>query len=178
MGRYRGAITGWAFRASFFLPVLMCYIPIHKPLYQTFSAWSSRNPWLPTDLDFQDSSLSLRTTTCSHGFACLQGSKPLQSKLPITTKCLEEVSDSLTTSRDLPSRLAGLGVYGQCPPETVKTEAKPSLQSNNEHGVAAAIKEYVLGWSLRNGRNWKLIFIKTTLKRWFFYQSSITPPVS
>ena len=47
---------------------------------------------------------------------------------------------------DLPMlRLAGLGVAMGNAPEAVKTEANAVTKSNNEHGVAEAIKEYVLG---------------------------------
>ena len=59
---------------------------------------------------------------------------------------LEEIMTVGDNFNDLPMlRLAGLGVAMGNAPETVKTEAKAVTKSNNEHGVAEAIKEYVLG---------------------------------
>ena len=58
---------------------------------------------------------------------------------------LEEVMTIGDNFNDLPMlRLAGLGVAMGNAPETVKTEANAVTKSNNEHGVAEAIKEYVL----------------------------------
>ena len=59
---------------------------------------------------------------------------------------LEEVMTVGDNFNDLPMlRLAGLGVAMDNAPEAVKNEAKAVTKSNNEHGVAEAIKEYVLG---------------------------------
>ena len=59
---------------------------------------------------------------------------------------LEQVMTVGDNFNDLPMlRLAGLGVAMGNAPEAVKTEAKAVTKSNNEHGVAEAIKEYVLG---------------------------------
>ena len=59
---------------------------------------------------------------------------------------LEQVMTIGDNFNDLPMlRLAGLGVAMGNAPETVKTEANAVTKSNNEHGVAEAIKEYVLG---------------------------------
>ena len=59
---------------------------------------------------------------------------------------LEEVMTVGDNFNDLPMlRLAGLGVAMDNAPEAVKTEANAVTKSNNEHGVAEAIKEYVLG---------------------------------
>ena len=59
---------------------------------------------------------------------------------------LEQVMTIGDNFNDLPMlRLAGLGVAMGNAPEAVKTEAKAVTKSNNEHGVAEAIKEYVLG---------------------------------
>ena len=59
---------------------------------------------------------------------------------------LEQVMTIGDNFNDLPMlRLAGLGVAMGNAPEAVKTEANAVTKSNNEHGVAEAIKEYVLG---------------------------------
>ena len=129
------------------LPVLDVLIPIHKLLLiDEAPVIQKLHDYLQT-LDFSKTAFYLSKdnymeVTAKH----VSKEQALYELAQHYQVPLEEVMTVGDNFNDLPMlRLAGLGVAMGNAPETVKTEAKAVTKSNNEHGVAEAIKEYVLG---------------------------------
>ena len=129
------------------LPVLDVLIPIHKLLLiDEAPVIQKLHDYLQT-LDFSKTAFYLSKdnymeVTAKH----VSKEQALHEIAQHYQVPLEEVMTIGDNFNDLPMlRLAGLGVAMGNAPETVKTEAKTVTKSNNEHGVAEAIKEYVLG---------------------------------
>lgn len=129
------------------LPVLDALIPIHKLLLiDEASVIQKLHDYLQT-LDFSKTAFYLSKdnymeVTAKH----VSKEQALYELAQHYQVPLEEVMTVGDNFNDLPMlRLAGLGVAMDNAPEAVKNEAKAVTKSNNEHGVAEAIKEYVLG---------------------------------
>lgn len=129
------------------LPVLDVLIPIHKLLLiDEAPVIQKLHDYLQT-LDFSKTAFYLSKdnymeVTAKH----VSKEQALHEIAQYYQVPLEEVMTVGDNFNDLPMlRLAGLGVAMGNAPETVKTEANAVTKSNNEHGVAEAIKEYVLG---------------------------------
>lgn len=129
------------------LPVLDALIPIHKLLLiDEAPVIQKLHDYLQT-LDFSKTAFYLSKdnymeVTAKH----VSKEQALHEIAQHYQVPLEEVMTIGDNFNDLPMlRLAGLGVAMGNAPETVKTEANAVTKSNNEHGVAEAIKEYVLG---------------------------------
>ena len=129
------------------LPVLDVLIPIHKLLLiDEAPVIQKLHDYLQT-LDFSKTAFYLSKdnymeVTAKH----VSKEQALHEIAQHYQVPLEEVMTIGDNFNDLPMlRLAGLGVAMGNAPETVKTEANAVTKSNNEHGVAEAIKEYVLG---------------------------------
>lgn len=129
------------------MPVLDVLVPIHKLLLiDEASVIQKLHDYLQT-LDFSKTAFYLSKdnymeVTAKH----VSKEQALYEIAQHYQVPLEEVMTIGDNFNDLPMlRLAGLGVAMGNAPETVKTEAKTVTKSNNEHGVAEAIKEYVLG---------------------------------
>ncbi|WP_061601698.1 Cof-type HAD-IIB family hydrolase [Streptococcus gordonii] len=129
------------------LPVLDVLIPIHKLLLiDEAPVIQKLHDYLQT-LDFSKTAFYLSKdnymeVTAKH----VSKEQALHEIAQHYQVPLEEVMTVGDNFNDLPMlRLAGLGVAMGNAPETVKTEANAVTKSNNEHGVAEAIKEYVLG---------------------------------
>ena len=128
------------------LPVLDVLIPAHKLLLIDEAAIIQElHAYLQT-IDFpntafylsKDNYLEVTHKEVSKEQALLEVAKHYQ--IP-----LEQVMTIGDNFNDLPMlRLAGLGVAMGNAPETVKAEATVVTKSNNQHGVAKAIEEYVL----------------------------------
>ena len=128
------------------LPVLDVLIPAHKLLLIDEAAVIQQlHAYLQT-MDFpntafylsKDNYLEVTHKQVSKEQALLEVAKHYQ--IP-----LEQVMTIGDNFNDLPMlRLAGLGVAMGNAPETVKAEATVVTKSNNQHGVAKAIEEYVL----------------------------------
>lgn len=129
------------------LPVLDALIPIHKLLLiDEAPVIQKLHDYLQT-LDFSKTAFYLSKdnymeVTAKH----VSKEQALYELAQHYQVPLEEVMTVGDNFNDLPMlRLAGLGVAMDNAPEAVKNEAKAVTKSNNEHGVAEAIKEYVLG---------------------------------
>lgn len=129
------------------LPVLDVLIPIHKLLLiDEAPVIQKLHDYLQT-LDFSKTAFYLSKdnymeVTAKH----VSKEQALYEIAQHYQVPLEEVMTVGDNFNDLPMlRLAGLGVAMGNAPEAVKTEANAVTKSNNEHGVAEAIKEYVLG---------------------------------
>ena len=129
------------------LPALDVLIPIHKLLLiDEAPAIQKLHDYLQT-LDFSKTAFYLSKdnymeVTAKH----VSKEQALYEIAQHYQVPLEEVMTIGDNFNDLPMlRLSGLGVAMGNAPEAVKTEAKAVTKSNNEHGVAKAIKEYVLG---------------------------------
>ena len=129
------------------LPVLDALIPIHKLLLiDEAPVIQKLHDYLQT-LDFSKTAFYLSKdnymeVTAKH----VSKEQALHELAQHYQVPLEQVMSIGDNFNDLPMlRLAGLGVAMGNAPEAVKTEAKAVTKSNNEHGVAEAIKEYVLG---------------------------------
>ena len=129
------------------LPVLDVLIPIHKLLLiDEAPVIQKLHDYLQT-LDFSKTAFYLSKdnymeVTAKH----VSKEQALHEIAQHYQVPLEEVMTVGDNFNDLPMlRLAGLGVAMDNAPEAVKTEANAVTKSNNEHGVAEAIKEYVLG---------------------------------
>ena len=129
------------------LPVLDVLIPIHKLLLiDEAPVIQKLHDYLQT-LDFSKTAFYLSKdnymeVTAKH----VSKEQALYELAQHYQVPLEEVMTVGDNFNDLPMlRLAGLGVAMDNAPEAVKNEAKAVTKSNNEHGVAEAIKEYVLG---------------------------------
>ena len=129
------------------LPVLDVLIPIHKLLLiDEAPVIQKLHDYLQT-LDFSKTAFYLSKdnymeVTAKH----VSKEQALHEIAQHYQVPLEEVMTVGDNFNDLPMlRLAGLGVAMDNAPEAVKNEAKAVTKSNNEHGVAEAIKEYVLG---------------------------------
>ena len=129
------------------LPVLDALIPIHKLLLiDEAPVIQKLHDYLQT-LDFSKTAFYLSKdnymeVTAKH----VSKEQALYEIAQHYQVPLEEVMTVGDNFNDLPMlRLAGLGVAMDNAPEAVKNEAKAVTKSNNEHGVAEAIKEYVLG---------------------------------
>ena len=129
------------------LPVLDALIPIHKLLLiDEAPVIQKLYDYLQT-LDFSKTAFYLSKdnymeVTAKH----VSKEQALYELAQHYQVPLEEVMTVGDNFNDLPMlRLAGLGVAMDNAPEAVKNEAKAVTKSNNEHGVAEAIKEYVLG---------------------------------
>ena len=129
------------------LPVLDALIPIHKLLLiDEAPVIQKLHDYLQT-LDFSKTAFYLSKdnymeVTAKH----VSKEQALYELAQHYQVPLEEVMTIGDNFNDLPMlRLAGLGVAMDNAPEAVKNEAKAVTKSNNEHGVAEAIKEYVLG---------------------------------
>ena len=129
------------------LPVLDVLIPIHKLLLiDEAPVIQKLHDYLQT-LDFAKTAFYLSKdnymeVTAKH----VSKEQALHEIAQHYQVPLEEVMTVGDNFNDLPMlRLAGLGVAMDNAPEAVKTEANAVTKSNNEHGVAEAIKEYVLG---------------------------------
>ena len=129
------------------LPVLDALIPIHKLLLiDEAPVIQKLHDYLQT-LDFSKTAFYLSKdnymeVTAKH----VSKEQALYELAQHYQVPLEEVMTVGDNFNYLPMlRLAGLGVAMDNAPEAVKNEAKAVTKSNNEHGVAEAIKEYVLG---------------------------------
>ena len=129
------------------MPVLDVLIPIHKLLLiDEAPVIQKLHDYLQT-LDFSKTAFYLSKdnymeVTAKH----VSKEQALYELAQHYQVPLEEVMTVGDNFNDLPMlRLAGLGVAMDNAPEAVKNEAKAVTKSNNEHGVAEAIKEYVLG---------------------------------
>ena len=129
------------------MPVLDVLIPIHKLLLiDEAPVIQKLHDYLQT-LDFSKTAFYLSKdnymeVTAKH----VSKEQALYELAQHYQVPLEEVMTVGDNFNDLPMlRLAGLGVAMDNAPEAVKNEAKAVTKSNNEHGVADAIKEYVLG---------------------------------
>lgn len=129
------------------MPVLDVLIPIHKLLLiDEAPVIQKLHDYLQT-LDFSKTAFYLSKdnymeVTAKH----VSKEQALHEIAQHYQVPLEEVMTIGDNFNDLPMlRLAGLGVAMGNAPEAVKTEANAITKSNNEHGVAEAIKEYVLG---------------------------------
>ena len=129
------------------MPVLDVLIPIHKLLLiDEAPVIQKLHDYLQT-LDFSKTAFYLSKdnymeVTAKH----VSKEQALHEIAQHYQVPLEEVMTVGDNFNDLPMlRLAGLGVAMDNAPEAVKTEANAVTKSNNEHGVAEAIKEYVLG---------------------------------
>ncbi len=129
------------------LPVLDVLSPIHKlllideaPVIQKLHDYLQTLDFSKTDFYLsKDNYMEVTTKHVSKEQALYELAQHYQVPL-------EEVMTVGDNFNDLPMlRLAGLGVAMDNAPEAVKNEAKAVTKSNNEHGVAEAIKEYVLG---------------------------------
>ena len=128
------------------LPVLDVLIPIHKLLLiDEAPVIQKLHDYLQT-LDFSKTAFYLSTdnymeVTAKH----VSKEQALYEIAQHYQVPLEEVMTVGDNFNDLPMlRLAGLGVAMDNAPEAVKNEAKAVTKSNNEHGVAEAIKNYIL----------------------------------
>lgn len=129
------------------MPVLDAQMPVHKLLLiDQASVIQKLHDYLQT-LDFSKTAFYLSKdnymeVTAKH----VSKEQALYEIAQHYQVPLEEVMTIGDNFNDLPMlRLAGLGVAMGNAPEAVKTEANAITKSNNEHGVAEAIKEYVLG---------------------------------
>ena len=128
------------------LPVLDVLIPIHKLLLiDEAPVIQKLHDYLQT-LDFsktafylsKDNYMEVTAKNVSKEQALYEIAQHYQVPL-------EQVMTIGDNFNDLPMlRLAGLGVAMGNAPETVKAEATVVTKSNNQHGVAKAIEEYVL----------------------------------
>lgn len=128
------------------MPVLDAQMPVHKLLLiDQASVIQKLHDYLQT-LDFSKTAFYLSKdnymeVTAKH----VSKEQALYEIAQHYQVPLEEVMTIGDNFNDLPMlRLAGLGVAMGNAPEAVKTEANAITKSNNEHGVAEAIKNYIL----------------------------------